>query len=237
MKFIRFSVLTALILVGGISAFGQKPEITITLNEPFFDAVLDALLSNGSTPEFLIADAGPVSGTSGTGSDAWWSNVYAFGNSFSGDSGLACRESIRMMRESGGVRTAVRFRDGQILAPLAFNGSYNPPLVGCVDFAGWAETAIDLEFDKNDQRLIARARVLNVSLNGTGGVGGNLIARMVQSSIDKRVNPIEIFRLEKLSFSLPMQNNGGMRMRATSVRHEVTNSALNIHVAYEFDKI
>ena len=85
-----------------------------------------------------------------------------------------------------GVRTAVRFRDGKILAPLAFSGSYNPPFVGCVPFSGWAESVIDLEFDQNSQRLIARARVLNVNLNGTGGIGGSVVAKLVQGSIDKK---------------------------------------------------
>ncbi|HBR57569.1 MAG TPA: hypothetical protein DEA22_08885 [Blastocatellia bacterium] len=140
------------------------------------------------------------------------------------------------MPETGGVRTSVRFRDGKILAPLAFEGSYNPPLVGCVDFSGWAESSVDIIFDEPGQRLVARARVSNVSLNGTGGVGGSLIAKMVQSSIDKKINPIEIMRLENVSFLLPIQNSGKMKMKATGIRHEITDGRLFVHIAYQFEK-
>jgi hypothetical protein len=105
-----------------------------------------------------------------------------------------------------------------------------------VDFSGYAETNIELEFDPRAQRLVGRATVLNVALDGTGGLGGNVLARMVQSSLDKKFNPIEILRLEKLSFLLPIQNAQSIRMRATGVRHEITNGVLNIHVGYEFAK-
>jgi hypothetical protein len=135
-----------------------------------------------------------------------------------------------------GVRTAVRFREGKILAPLAFSGGYSPPFVGCVDFAGWAETNIDLEFDQANQRLVARAFVSNVSLNGTGGVGGTVIAKMIQSAIDKKVNPIELMKLDKISFTVPIQNSATMKMKAVGVRHEVVNGAVNVHIIYEFQK-
>ena len=102
-----------------------------------------------------------------------------------------------------GTKTAVRFRDGRIIAPIAFSGNYNPPLVGCVDFSGVAETNIELEFDAQKQILIGRARVINVNLSGTGGIGGGLIAKMVQSSIDKEINPIQILEINKLSFDCP----------------------------------
>ena len=138
------------------------------------------------------------------------------------------------MRESGGVRTAVRFRDGKIIAPLAFSGSYDPPLVGCVDFSGTADTAIDLQFDEFNQRLTARAKVSNVSLNGTGGLGGSLVARMVQGSIDKKINPIEVVTLDKMSFAVPIQNKPGLRMKATGIRYAVTGNTLSVFVAYEF---
>jgi hypothetical protein len=189
----------------------QKTEISIGLSEQFFDTVIDTLFQSDTPLEFAIADK-------------------ALGAE-------SCRESIRLQKDIGGVRTAVRFRDGKIIAPLAFNGSYNPPFIGCVNFAGWAETAIDLEFDEANQRLVARARVLNVNLNGTGGVGGSVIAKMVQSSIDRKINPIEIIKLEKISFMLPVQNSANIKMRAVGVRHELQNGSLNVFISYEFSKI
>jgi len=213
------------LLIAVFSAQAQRPEVTITLNETFFDGVLDALFQNAGPIEFSIA-------SNGTQNTQQPRQVLSFRESSNG----SCKEVIQLQRENNGVRTAVRFREGKILAPLAFAGNYNPPFVGCVSFAGYAETSIDLEFDQQNQRLIARARVLNVSLNGTGGVGGSVIAKLVQGSIDKKINPIEIFRMERLSFLVPVQNTGGLRMKAVGVRHDVDNGLLRIHIAYEFAK-
>ena len=148
----------------------------------------------------------------------------------------ACNEVIRLQRERDGVKTSVRFRDGRISAPIAFMGSYNPPLIGCVDFAGVAETNIELEFDRQRRALVGRAKVLNVNLSGTGGIGGSLLARIVQNSIDKKINPIEILQAEKVSFVVPIQTAGNLRMKAIGVKHEVANGFLNVRVVYEFQK-
>jgi hypothetical protein len=216
-----------------LAADAQRTEITISLNEQFFDTVIDAMFQNGEPPEFAIAENRTpprdfVPDQQRTAVSVTYPHSFL-------PSGFAnCRETIRLSRENSGVRTAVRFRDGNILAPLAFSGNYNPPLVGCIGFAGWAETGIELSFDAQNQRLIANARVLNVVLNGTGGVGSAVIARMVQSSIDKKINPIEIIKLDKVSFMLPIQNSGNLRMKAVGVRHELVNGSINIHIAYEF---
>ena len=148
-----------------------------------------------------------------------------------------CRETIRLQREIDGVRTAVRFRDGKIYTPLAFSGSYNPPLVGCIDFQGFAETNIDLEYDKQTQKLVGRIRVLNVQLSGTNGIGSSLITKYVQSSIDKKINPIEILQTDKLSFLVPMkQANSTLRMKANDVHYEIADGVLHVRIAYEFLK-
>ncbi len=219
-----YSVIFAIVFVS--SAYSQKAEITISLNEQFFDSLLDGIYQHAAPPEFPLASGSPKS------------NIQRLKPAaFSFDSVSApCSESIRLLRETNSLRTAVRFREGKIYAPLAFSGSYNPPFIGCVEFSGYAETNIELEFDQNGQRLIARAKVLNVSMNGAGGVGGNLIARMVQSSIDKKVNPIEIIRMDKISFVIPIQNAGNLRMKAVGIKHEIVQGQLQIHIAYEFVK-
>ncbi|MGD9562289.1 MAG: hypothetical protein AB7F88_18755 [Pyrinomonadaceae bacterium] len=223
MKLKYLSTAALFVAVASVSIFAQKPEVTISLNESFFDSFLDAVFENASPIEFSIA--------SNEGQTSTPTAVASFA-----PNPMACRETIQLLRESNGVRTAVRFRDGRIMVPLAFTGSYNPPFVGCVSFSGVADTVIDLEFDQQNQRLLARARVLNVALNGTGGVGGSLIAKLVQGSIDKKVNPIEILTLDKVSFLLPVRNNVNIRMKAASVRHEVVNGALNVIIAYDFVK-
>jgi hypothetical protein len=205
-------------------ATAQRAEIKVEFDEQFFDALLDAVFQNAGPIEFSLAANGreqALIGSAGIGT----SLIPA-----------APCETIRILREAGSVRTAVRFRDGKIFAPLAFSGSYDPPLVGCVDFSGTAETAIDLQFDQANQRLTARARVSSVSLNGTGGIGGSLVARMVQGSIDKKINPIEVVTLDKMSFFVPIQNKPGLRMKATGIRYIVTGNTLSVFVAYEFLK-
>jgi hypothetical protein len=222
-------------------AYAQKAEITISLNEQFFDALLDAMFQYAPPPEFPIAArTGEVKGRKGE-EEIFQSSGSGLGSSFleAENAPLAnppCNETIRLLRETNNVRTSVRLRDGKISAPIAFSGSYSPPFIGCVDFAGVADADIDLEFDQDGQRLIGRVRIVNVALNGTGGVGGTVIACLVQSSIDKKINPIEILRMDKVSFVVPIQNSGSLKMKATGIRQDIAAGSLNVHIAYEFQK-
>jgi len=242
MRKTRIFVFLVIIAALSSAAHAQRAEITISLNEQFFDALLDALFQNAA-PEFplSLANSNGDLNLRRSGESMFANASFDAGRpdavfAQSSSRPLPCSESIRLLRENSGVRTSVRFRDGKIYAPLAFSGSYSPPFIGCVDFAGWAETNIALEFDQDNQRLIARANVLNVSVNGTGGVGGNVMARLVQSSIDKKFNPIEVLRLEKVSFAFPVNNSGTIRMKAVAVRHDIANGVLNVHITYDFLK-
>jgi hypothetical protein len=243
MKLNKVLILFLALLFSSSVANAQRTEITISLNEQFFDTLLDAIYQNAAPPEFSLSEniinRRDAESQRNTTKGSHVSAFSAQENSASRRLRVenpSCSETIRLLRELNGVRTAVRFRDGKIYAPLAFSGNYNPPLIGCVDFAGWAEANVNLEFDQAGQRLIARVNVLNVSLNGSGGVGGSVIARLVQSSIDKKINPVEIIRLDKVSFVFPIQNSGNLKMKAVGIRHEILNGMLNVHVAYEFVK-
>lgn len=232
MKKISSSILLLFLFFSASQA--QRTEITISLNEQFFDTLLDALYQNAPAPEFPLAKVErsvPQLGSVVNG-------TYSFTERPTSEDQTAspCSETIKLVREMNGVRTAVRFRDGKIFTPLAFSGNYNPPFIGCVNFAGFAETNIDLEFDQASQKLVARARVLNVVLNGTGGIGGDVVARLVQGSIDKKINPMSIIQLDKVSFVVPIQNSANLRMKAVSIRHEITEGTLKIHIQYEFLK-
>jgi hypothetical protein len=206
MKHKFFSLIFILILFVSF-AKAQQTEITIQLSEQFFDTLLDATFKNLKQPEFSLAEAT-----------------------------TDCSQKLTLQREMNGVRTAVRFRDGKIYAPIAFTGNYNFPLVGCTEFSGYAETNLNLEFDKNSQTLQGRATVLNVQLNEVPKLGGSILAKLIQSSIDKKINPIQILKTDKLSFILPIQENGNLNMRATNVRHEIGNGFLNVIIGYEFLK-
>lgn len=224
----KLITILGLILLGSAIAAAQRPEVTISLNEAFFDSLFDAVFENSPPIEFPIASVDPQRRDAETLSQERGPSPAA--------DVPACKEVVQLLRESNGVRTSVRFRDGKIFAPIAFSGNYNPPLIGCVPFSGIAETVIDLEFDQASQRVIARARVRNVSLNGTGGVGGSLIAKMVQGSIDRKINPIEVFTMDKISFLVPIRSDVKIRMKAAAVRHEVVNGSLNIIISYDFVK-
>ena len=199
------AVLAVFLFISAASA--QRAEITVNLNEAFFDALLDSVFQNYDPPQFAISQTE----SSGCG-------------------------KVQILREMNGVRTAVRFREGKVFVPLAFSGNYAAPFVGCVEFAGWAETNIDLEFDQQSQKLIGKARVLNVNLNGSGGLGGSVIAKLIQGSIDKKLNPIEILNLEKISFGVPVPNAGNIKMKATAIRPEILNGSLQIRINYDFLK-
>src|ERR1044072_2059217 len=166
----------------------QRADISITLNEQFFDALLETIFKNFKTVDFSIARNKSA-------------DVKIENAAYRKD--RKCNEVIRLEREVGGVRTAVRFRDGRVLAPLAFSGSYDVPLFGCADFTGWAETNVELNFDPAGTGLLARVKVVNINLNGVSGLGSGVLARLMQSSIDKKINPTEILNVEKLSFLFP----------------------------------
>lgn len=229
-----YFAVTLAILFLFTTAHAQKAEVSISLNEPFFDALLDSIYQNFDPPEFSLSQVGPTSTASESPAMTYG---FAEGQRSKAEAKKPfCTESIKILREINGVRTSVRFRDGKIYVPLAFSGGYAPPFVGCVDFSGWAESNIDLEFDKDAQRLVGRVRVLSVNLSGTGGVGGSLIAKMLQGSIDKKLNPINILTLDKLAFAVPVSKSGNLQMKATAVRNEIVNGALNVVVTFQFSK-
>lgn len=214
-------ILILLLLSSPLSVFSQKAEVTISLDEAFFDAALEAVFQKGAPLEFSLA----------RNQDVRAEPHFAL----AGFSERAeCAETIKVLREINGVRTAVRFRDGKIMAPLAFTGSYEPPFIGCVPFSGWAESVIDLELDQASHKLIARVRVVKVNLSGTGGVGGTVVARLVQSSIDKRINPVDLLELAKLNFALPLKGSNTLQMKAVGIRHELQNGSINVVISYEF---
>ncbi|HEY0461631.1 MAG TPA: hypothetical protein VGC97_21010 [Pyrinomonadaceae bacterium] len=228
-------ILSVLLLIS--SAQAQQAEVTIQLNEQFFDALLDAVFKNSNPPEFPLSIQNPKSRVPNSTSVLAVNYVEdPKSKTEAQNQNNLCPDRIRLEREIDGTRTAVRFRDGRVVAPIAFTGNYNPPLIGCIDFAGVADTTIDLEFDAQKQVLIGRARVLNVNLSGAGSLGSGLLARMVQSSIDKKINPIQILAMDRISFIVPIQNAGSLKMNAVGIKHEISNGVLNVRVAYEFAK-
>ncbi|MDQ3907320.1 MAG: hypothetical protein M3268_03140 [Acidobacteriota bacterium] len=186
-------------------------EVVVTINEQTFNALLEALFTLPQPPSFPLGQNGSSNGD--------------------------CASAITLLREAGGARTAVHFAGGRVIAPVAFRGAYSAPLVGCLKFQGWADTALDLSFDASKQALTARVVVRDVHLDNVPTLFGNGVTGLVQDALDARVNPVEILRAEQVSADLPMRklsSGGALRLRAREVRHEIVGTELRLHVVYEF---
>jgi len=185
-------------------------EATVTVNEQFLNSFLTAIFDNLSEPAMPLT----VGGATSTGQ---------------------CQSEIRMKREVNGVRTAVHFEQGRIVGPLAFAGAYSSTLMGCIQFSGWADAEVLLEFDATRRALMARFHLREIHLNDVPVVLNGPLLNMVQSTIDQRYNPVELFTLDQLSTRVNIKPAGGaLQLRAKEIRPEITPSALTLHIVYEF---
>ena len=62
------------------------------------------------------------------------------------------------------------------------------------------------------------------------------LADLIQSSVDRKFNPMEILSLDKVSFGLPIPNTGKLKMNAIGIRTDIRPGVMNIHIVYEFTK-
>src|SRR5215510_10767564 len=193
---------------------GEDPaaEATVTVNEQFLNSFLTAIFDNLNEPAMPLTIGGAQSTAD-------------------------CRSEIRLKREAAGVRTAVHLESGRIVGPLAFAGAYSSSLMGCIEFSGWADSEVTLNFDANRRALVARFNLRDIHLNDTPAVLNGPLLNMVQGAIDRRYNPVELFTLEKLSTRVDIPPAGGaLLLRAKEIRPEITSSALHLHIVYEFVK-
>lgn len=212
------------------SAQPQLPpaEATVTLNEQFLNSLLDAVFTNLRAPSFPLSLSRTDAGSAPAAPAA--SNALAPSKRIN-----QCSSQIILEREMSGVRTAVRFEKGRITAPLAFTGTYNTGLLGCLRFQGWADTVINLEFNRERQSLNALVDVVGIHLNGIPQLANGIVVQMVQNAIDQRINPIEILQAAQLTTRLPISASGGaLRLRAKELRPEVVPGAIRLHIIYEF---
>jgi hypothetical protein len=211
-----------------------RAEVTVTLNEQFFNSLLEAIFTRLKAPSFPLSIA---KGEAEEKLPAWaalekpGAPLTAHANPGPG----ACESVVRLEREMGGVKTAVRFEQGRVVAPLAFTGSYSVALIGCINFQGWADTVINLDFDRERQVLSARVTIVDIHLNNIPSLASGAVVGLVQNSIDRRINPVEILQATQLSTRVSIAGSGGaLRLRATEIRPEVVPGALSLHIFYEF---
>src|SRR5918999_5039313 len=110
---------------------GPPPGTAVVeLDEPFFGALLDSVFRDLNKPAFPPA------------------------------AGEGCQNQVVVEPGAGDVKTGVLMRDGKVVVPLAFSGTYN--LFGnCQNLRGTAEAGLDFRF-------APRAETLYGPLNGPG---------------------------------------------------------------------
>ena len=188
-------------------------EATVTVNEQFLNSFLTAIFDNLQEPAMPLT----------------------IGGSSTQERNDQCASEIRLKREVQGVRTAVHFENGRITGPLAFAGAYNSTYLGCVQFSGWADAEVNLEYNSERRAVVARFHLRDIHLNDVPALANGPLLNMVQTAIDRRYNPVDLFTLEQLSTSVNIQPaKGALRLRATEIRTEITPSALTLHITYEF---
>ena len=226
---VRSLVVFIVILISSISILAQEStatrgrrisnasaaEATVTVNEQFLNSFLAAIFDNLQEPSMPLTIGG--ASTQGPGTQ--------------------CASEIRLKREAQGVRTAVHFENGRITGPLAFAGAYSSTYLGCIEFSGWADAEVNLEFSSERRALVARFHLRDIHLNDVPAIANGPLLNMVQTAIDRRYNPVDLFTLEQLSTSVNIQPaKGALRLRAKEIRTEITPSALTLHIVYEFVK-
>lgn len=204
----------------GVSAGAAQ----IVLRQEFFNEVLKTIFRDMNDPAFPLG----VAGNAAIG-DRAGPQYAAFQES------RACDSKIIILPEGSGVQTAVRFENNRISAPLAFSGSYNS-LVGCLQFTGWAQANLELRFDPAQQTVFGQINVETVNLDGVNPIIGALVTPLVQTTLNNRVNPIQILQGKQIAINVPIASTGGnLQANVIDVRAEFKDNALNLFVIYAFD--
>ncbi len=146
----------------------------------------------------------------------------------------ACASSITVLPQGSGVQTGLRMENNTFAVPLAFSGSYDSPF-GCLQFTGWAQANFELRYDAAAQSVLGQINVETVNLDNVNPVIGVLLTPIVQSTLNQRVNPIQILDARQIAISLPIQATGGtLQANVKDIRAEVRDNALNLYLIYEF---
>lgn len=204
--FVSLLLLTAL---PPAAAHAQTPssEALIVLDENLLNAVLAGLFrTDGALSYPLGADAGS----------------------------RECPSAVTLLPEADGTRTGIKLDDPRPVLPLAFRGSYDAGRLGCVRFTGTALAALDLYFDERRQALAARVEVQQLRLSNLPFLAAGGARTLVQETINRRVNPLTLLPLDRLSARLTIKDDAALAVRATGVRTEVKDRALHLRIRYEF---
>jgi hypothetical protein len=191
-------------LVRAPDAGGPPPGTAVVeLNEQFFGALLDSIFRDLNKPSF------PPAG------------------------GEGCQNRVVIEPSAGDVHTGVLMREGKVVVPLAFSGTYN--LMGCQNVRGTAEAGLDFRFAPDEQTLYGQLNVAGVNIEGMAPVISGFATAFVQGAINQRVNPIVLMRGQQLTMNIPVQAAAGtLHAQARDVRSEAKDGKLRLYVTYDF---
>ena len=179
----------------------------IVLKQEFFNEVLNTILRDMNAPSFPLAEGGAGSG---------------------------CDNRITILNEGSGVQTRMSLDNNKITAPLAFSGSY-PSMLGCLQFTGWTQASLELRFDPDRQAVLGQVTAETVDLDGVNPFVSAILTPVVQSTLNERVNPIQVLDGRQIAVNLPIVATGStLQGKVADVRAEVKDNALNLFVTYEF---
>jgi hypothetical protein len=199
---------------------GTPPgTVVIALEQSFVDAVMATTFSGLGTPTFHL-------GQNRDNGERIEQALFQGG----------CTNEITLLPEGSGAKTGVQFRNGTINAPMAFTGNYN--LGGCIQFKGWAQTSIKLQFDQEKQTVFGYVNVEGVNLEGVNPIANNFVTVFVQGAINQKVNPLVLVSEPQLSLMIPVKaSNGAVKARAKDVRAEILDGSLKLYLTYEFSGV
>jgi hypothetical protein len=197
---------------------GTPPNtVVIALEQSFVDAIMATTFSGLGTPTFQL----------GQNRDERFERALFQGG---------CTNQITLLPEGSGAKTGVQFRKDSINAPMAFTGSYN--LGGCIQFKGWAQTSIKLQFDQEKQTVFGYVNVEGVNLEGVNPIANNFVTVFVQGAINQKVNPLVLVSEPQLSLMIPVKaSNGAVKARAKDVHAEIQDGSLKLYLTYEFSGV
>ena len=213
-------------------AAGDPPGTAVlTLDEKFFDTLLNTIFRDLNAPAFRLA-AMPKESRMALAPEQ--PQGFRFVRAQEQQQQGGCTNQIVVAQEGGGVRTGVSLKNGQIIAPLAFSGS-REVFGNCMNFRGAADALITLYFKPEEQTLYGQIEVTSVNLEGVSPLASPFVTGFVQTAINQKVNPLVLMRGAQLSLNIPVQaSNGTLRAQAKDVRSEVKDGALRLHVTYDF---
>ncbi len=203
---------------------GDPPGTAVVeLDEQFFNTLLGTVFKDLGEPTFRLASAEPQLVPAERPHEASYVKTQG-----------GCVNQVVVTPEGGGVQTSVRLENGQVVAPLAFKGSYN--IFGnCMNFSGVSQSTIQLRFAADEQTLYGQIGVETVNLAGMSPLFAGPVTAFVQNAINQRVNPLVLMRGQQIGLNVPVQATGGtLKAQAKDIRAEVKDKALRLHITYDF---